>query len=53
MLLFVDETECPETDVFSLVGLVVPIEQAEDLRLKFSARLRRPAPSAWPADAVS
>jgi hypothetical protein len=39
-LLFIDETDCSETDVFSLVGLVVPIDKADDIRLRFHRFMR-------------
>ena len=39
-LLVIDETECPEADVFALVGLAVPIANADPVRLKVHRFMR-------------
>lgn len=39
-LLVMDETECDRTDVFALVGLVVPIEKADAIRLSLHRFVR-------------
>ena len=39
-LLFMDESECKDTDIFALVGLFVPIEKADPIRLDHQRFIR-------------